>query len=86
MERRWLPACFLLMQAAWASALVEVASARFGGQGLLLTLPAAAVTLFAGCAAGRRLLARELPVETEPSAVPKNERAARAAPLAMLLL
>ena len=59
MERRWLPVCFLLMQAAWTAAVAEVASARFGGQGLLLTLPIAAATLFAGYATGRRLLRRD---------------------------
>ncbi|HET7769085.1 MAG TPA: DUF4129 domain-containing protein [Chloroflexota bacterium] len=86
MERRWLPVCFLLMQAAWASALAEVVSARFGGHGLLLTLPVAAVTLFAGYAAGRRFLAREVAVIDVESATDRSTRESRAAPLGVLLL
>src|SRR5688572_31247262 len=86
MERRWLPVCFLLMQSAWVSAVAEVAAARFGGQGLLLGLPVAVATLFAGYAVGRRLLARELPAAADPSAAPESVREGRATPLVVLLL
>ena len=69
MERGWLPVCFLLMQAAWMGALGEVASARFGGHGVLLGLPTAIATLFAGYTAGRRLLRRDVPAAGAPIAM-----------------
>jgi len=70
------------MQAAWTAAVGEVASARFGSQGVLLSLPVALATLVAGYLAGRRMLQHDAGGEAgDATAAPLG---ARGTPIAAL--
>ena len=74
MERYWLPACFLLMHAAWIAGAATVAAVRLSTGGPIAPLPVAVVTVGAGWAAGGRLLRRA--VESDDAEQPSRREAA----------